>query len=127
MSFDRRLIHRVAILRMVTADDGSGGPQFDDLNQPVRSEAVLATVSALAQPRSVREIAQLSQAGITVGDHVVFMRPTDITASDVLRFDPDDGRRLQVMGVRDAAGLGHHYEVDAQLVQAPLGATGTGS
>jgi hypothetical protein len=44
------------------------------------------------------------------------MLPTDVRAADLITFDPDDGRAYEIKGVRDAAGIGHHLEIDARMV-----------
>ncbi len=109
-----RLIHSLAILRGTVTDDPLTN---DENNQPTRSpDAVLDTVRGLVQPKSVREVAQLNQAGAVVSDHTIYLYPTDLREADRIRFDPDDGRRYEVRGVRDAAGIGHHLEVDAEMV-----------
>jgi head-tail adaptor len=110
MSLTARLRHRLVILRAVPgAEDAHGAPQL--------TWTAVATTRGWVQPRRARELAQLSQGGPVTSDHVVFLLPTDVRAADVLRFDPDDGRRLAIRAVRDAAGRGHHLELDAQLVQ----------
>ncbi len=107
------LRHSLAILRSTVTDDPLTN---DENNQPTRVEALLATVRGLVQPKSVREVAQLNQAGAVVSDHTIYLYPTDLREADRIRFDPDDGRRYEVRGVRDAAGIGHHLEVDAEMV-----------
>jgi len=111
MSFGNMLIHRLAIERSTTG-------AVDDYNQPGQTWAAIATVRGLMQPKSVREVAQLNEAGAVVTDHTAFLLPTDLREADRIRFDPDDGRRYQITGVRNAAGIGHHLEVDCRLVVA---------
>jgi SPP1 family predicted phage head-tail adaptor len=90
----------------------------DERGMPAQTWATLATVRGLVQPRNAQELAQLSQAGPVVSDHVIYLLPTDLREADRIRFDPDDGRRYQVDGVRDAAGMGRHLEADAHMVEA---------
>ena len=111
MSFDDRLVHALVIER---ATEGA----VDDYNQPARTWAPLATIRGLVTPKSALEVAQFNQAGATVSTYTIYLRPTDLKASDWIRFEPDDGRRFEIDGVRDAAGLGHHFECDAHLVVA---------
>jgi hypothetical protein len=73
-------------------------------------------VRGSVQPKSARELAQLSQGGPIASDHTIYVLPTDVQEADRIRFDPDDGRLYQVDGVRDAAGVGHHLEIDAHMV-----------
>lgn len=108
----RMLIHSLVIERVTNGT-------ADDYNMPAQTWAALGEpVRGLVQPRNARELAQLSQGGPVASDHVIYLLPTDVREADRVRFDPDDGRRYQIMGVRDAAGIGHHLEVDATMVAA---------
>jgi head-tail adaptor len=109
MSFDSRLVHRLIIER-------STAGAVDDYNQPTQAWATMATVPGLVQPKTAQEVPQLDQAGAVVSTHTIFVRPTDVLASDRIRFEIDDGRRFEIDGIRDAAGLGHHLEIDARVV-----------
>ena len=121
MSFDSLLTHTVTIRRVY--DLGTD----DEYGQPLTTEADLATVKAAVQPRSEREVATVHQAGPAIADHVIFLRPTDVTTADVIVHDPvvcgltNDLPlcRFQLVGTPLAAGLGHHLELDAVLVAAP--------
>lgn len=110
MSFDSRLLHEIVIERPT---DGA----VDEYNQPTTTYATLATVRGLVQPKSVREIAQLNQAGATVSTHTIYLRPTEIQPSDrVMVAAGAMAGTYEIDGVRDAAGLGHHYELDCRMV-----------
>ena len=111
MSFDGLLIHRLAIERAT-----SGAP--DEYGQPSRTYATLATFRGRLEPKSAREVAQLSQAGAVISDHTLFARPRDLREADRIRFDPADGRLFEITGIRDMAGAGHHLTVDLTLVKA---------
>lgn len=127
MSIGSRLTHVVDIVR--PTDTGS----FDDYNQPTVTEAVLASVKASIQPKDAREQQAFSQAGAGISDHTVFLLPTDIKGSDAIEHDPDDCpltrdlpfSRFEIDGIRNAAGIGHHLEVDVHAVNAPADATGS--
>lgn len=108
MSFASRLIHTVAIER---ATDGA----VDDYNNPSRTFAAIATVGALIQPKSGRELAQLNDAGRVRGEYRVFMPITDVTEGDhLVRQTPAEV--YEITFVADAAGVGHHLELDANRV-----------
>jgi head-tail adaptor len=108
MSFDSRLLHELAIER---STDGA----VDDYNNPTQVFATLATVRALVQPKSGRELAQVNETGPVRGEYRVFMRPTDITEGDhLVRQDPDEV--YQILFVADAGGIGHHLELDCTRV-----------
>jgi head-tail adaptor len=111
VSFASRLIHNLVIER------STAGAEDLDTGHPTYSYATLSAVSGLVQPKSVREVAQLHQAGAVVSDHTIYLLPTAVSEGDRIRFDPDDGRRYEIRGVRDAAGIGHHLEIDARMVQ----------
>jgi len=86
----------------------------DDRGVPAQTWATLATVSGWVQPRSVRELAQLSQGGPVVSDMTIYLWPTDIAEADRIVWGT---ATYQVDGVHDEAGIGHHYRVDAHLVE----------
>jgi head-tail adaptor len=111
MSFDSRLVHRLAIER-------STAGAVDDQNMPAQTWSTLAEVAGLIQPKSARETAQLNQAGVVVSTHTIYLRPTDITEADRIRAITGPPGTYQLDGIRDAAGLGHHLEIDAQMVAA---------
>lgn len=126
MSIDRFLTHRVSVLRRSQTTD-EGEPVVDDYNQPVTAETATAGVPASIQPRSAREMAALSQAGVAMSDHRIYLTPRDVRTSDVIVHDPDacpmtvdlPAGRYEIVGVPDAAGAGHHVEIAARLVAAP--------
>jgi head-tail adaptor len=103
----------VNLPHVVTIERATEG-SIDDRGVPAQTWATLATVDAWVQPKSVREVAQLSQAGPVVSTHSVYLWPTDVTESDRLVYG---GATYQVDGIHDEAGIGHHYRVDAHLVE----------
>jgi hypothetical protein len=122
MSFGSRLTHTVTIVRA----SSSGDPDDDDeYGQPVETEGTHATVKAAIQPLT-RDTEQplTTQAGAATADHRIYLFPMDITTADAIvheaqacpmRPDLPDGR-YEVTAVPDAAGLGHHLEVEARLI-----------
>lgn len=123
MSIGSRLTHTVTIERF----SSSGDPDDDtEYGQPVRTPSTLATIKAAIQPKSDREIALTTQAGAALADYRIYVLPTDLTTADAIVHDAQDcpmrpdlpDGRFQIVGVPDAAGLGHHLEVDAKLVQS---------
>jgi hypothetical protein len=118
------LIHRLVAVR-TTRDDDVG--DRDEYGQPVDVSTDTTAFRGLVQPKEAREQALLSQAGAIASDHTIFAWPVDIIGADYIAFadpddetaeDPNDDRRYQVTGIRDAAGIGHHLEIDAVLVTA---------
>jgi hypothetical protein len=138
MSFDGLLTHTVRIMRTYATGTGpfdsafapafdGQEPDIDEYGQPITEEALLATVRAAIQPKATDEATLTTQAGPALGDHMIFLRPTDLTTADAIVHDPavcgltndlPDGR-YEVIGVPFAAGLGHHLEVEAKRVDAP--------
>lgn len=91
----------------------------DDYNQPTRTYATLATVPGLIQPKTAREVAQGNEAGAVVSTHTAYLRPTDVQPSDRLRIAAGGmAGTYQIDGVRNAAGLGHHLEIDCRQVMS---------
>lgn len=128
MSFAGRLIHRLA---MVTP--GSGDPELAaDLGAHGHAEAepdVIALVWGLVQPRTTDEVAAISQAGLELGDHVIFLEPIDVPQGSYFLDAPGDapdtdGRRFDVIGVRSFEfGRSPHLEVDVRLLGRSEGPT----
>lgn len=125
--FGSRLTHQVSIVRK--NDSGN----LDGYGQPITSDEVIETVFAAIQPRSAREQPAVGQGGPAVSDHVVYLFPTDLTTADSILHDeatcpmPRDlpTSRFEIVGVPNAAGLGHHLEVDCRLVESALEAEGS--
>lgn len=112
MPIESRYRHTFTVKRLAA----TGGKDAD--GHAITAETTVASdVPGLVQPRTARELAQMSQAGVVVGQHVGFMDPLDGLDTDcwiVL-----DGERYDVVWIPDAAGLGHHLEVGLQKVAAP--------
>lgn len=127
MPIGTRLTHTVAIVRATATG------AYDDYNQPTETEAELATVKAAIQPRTEQEMALVSQAGAGVGDHVIFMLPIDVAGADAIVHDQGDcpmtddlpSMRFEITGIANAAGLGHHLEIEARAVQSEQDVTGS--
>ena len=89
----------------------------NDYGESSQTWATLATVRGLIQPRKATEVALLNQGGATMTDTVIFLEPTDILAADRIRLaSATTGPYYEITGVRDAAGHGHHLELDANVV-----------
>lgn len=127
MSFAAKLLHTLTIERPAEGADDAYG-------QPVPTFGTYATVKGLPQPKTIREMALVSQGGAVVGDWTVFLEMIAMRESDRIVHDPITcpmpGVRdlpygtFQPTGVRIAAGVGHHLEVDATLT-APIPAEGS--
>lgn len=119
MSFARRLIHRVTIIR-VPLDDAV--ESRDEIGQPAEGEPVrIEHVPALVQPKTARELADYRSAGAEVGAWTIFMLPQELYASDAL--EREDGATaglpFEITGIRRYEfGRSPHLEVDADLVTA---------
>ena len=87
---------------------------IDDRGVAAQTWADLAEVRGWVQPKSARELAQLSQAGPVTSTHSVYLWLTDVTAADRLVYDGDT---YQVTGIIDEAGVGHHLKLDCRLVE----------
>jgi len=118
MPFADRLIHDLAI---VTPTENVMG-DVDDYGQPIVGEPDVVLVSGLIQPRSgrnAREVPLVSQAGAELSDHVVFLERRDLTTASYIRFEPNDGDRYEIVGIRDYNfGRSAHLEVDCKRVRS---------
>lgn len=129
MSFDSLLTHTVHIERDVTL-----GTE-DDYGQPETTTEIGEPFKASIQPRSAREMALTTQAGAPVSDHTIFMRTRLLDTADKIVHDSSDCSVaetgdfadvvFEITGIRNAAGLGHHLEVDANLIGASAGVAGS--
>lgn len=129
MPIGDRLTHIVHLVRDV--DAGSD----DEYGQPVTVEEVGEDFRAAIQPKTAREIALISQAGAAIGDWTIFLLPRVVTPADKVIHESSacpvrEGADLpdatfELTGVRNAAGLGHHLELDARLVGSPVGVAGS--
>jgi len=115
-----RLIHTL-VIRRPTFDESA----LDEYGQPTASETPLETVRGLVQPKKVRELALISDAGAAIGEYTIFMEETDINEADRIYHD---GSIYQITGVRQFAfGSLRHLEVDARLVTSEANVTAGGS
>jgi len=111
MPIGDRLVHSLAIVTPST--DGT----LDEYGQPVAGVPVTVTVSGLIQPKRASEVAQTNQAGAIVADHVVFLEPRTLAGAAYIRFEPTDGDRYEIVGVRGFDfGRDPHLEVDCKRI-----------
>lgn len=97
----------------VTIERASAGA-LDDRGVAAQTWATLATARAFVQPKSAREMEQLSQGGPVLSTHNVYLAAgTTVLASDRVSFL---GLTYQLDGIVDPAGLGHHLKADAHVV-----------
>lgn len=108
MAIQSRYLHSLVVKRMVPT--GS----LDGYGQPVSTEATVATVPGLVQPRSARELALASQAGVVVGEHAGYLDPLAALGTDC--WIEVAGVRYDVVAIYDAGGVGHHLELGLQRV-----------
>jgi len=115
MSLVSHLIHTPDIARP-TFDESD----LDDRGQPAVDYALVATVRGLVLPKTVREIAILSQAGPVLGDHTIHLQPTDLAESDRIDHVIGAGRQsYELTGIRRFDfGSFPHFEVDARRMSA---------
>jgi head-tail adaptor len=114
MLTDSLVIERSAVLMLAGTPPV---PLLDDYGQPVSAWSTLASVAGLIQPRTATEVALQSQGGATLTDTVIYLLPRDVLAADrIRRASEATGPYYEISGVRDAAGHGHHLELDARRV-----------
>lgn len=101
-------------------EEGTLDPEGEDLGHALSTETVAATVRGLVQPRSSRERASASGRDVNIGTHRIYLEPSAldvVTADAVIRKagapDADLDGDYRILFVGNAAGQGHHIEVDA--------------
>lgn len=110
-----RLIHSLAIVTPTHEVSGS----LDEYGHPVAGEPDVDLVAGLVQPKSAREVALTSQAGAEIADYTIFLARRDLAGAAFIRFEPDDGDRYEITGIRDFNfGRLAHLEVDARRIRS---------
>lgn len=111
-SIKRLLKHRVTVQRPSV---GPGDPG-DWNTPPVTYQDIATEVPALVQERTGQEVPLTHQQGtVVVMAEVYFDGDVDVTEHDRI-VHPARARTYEVLYVKDAAGWGHHQEVDCELV-----------
>jgi hypothetical protein len=124
VSFAARLIHRLALVSPAGAGDAEDAGDLDDYGHAIPGTPVVELLRGLVQPRRSEEVASFSQAGVEIGDHIVYLLPRRIPGGAYLTDADEDGvvpggRRWDVIGVRSFEfGRSPHLEVDCRLVGA---------
>lgn len=134
------LTHRVTLVRRAAVLEG-GRPVLDEDGHVQHAEQRTSGIAAAIQPLTSRERASQHQAGLTVSTHRIYAVGLRVTTADAIDHDPDacpqepdlPAVRYELNGVADAAGIGHHLEIDATEIgptikaAAPGGPAGSGS
>lgn len=114
--------HTLAVVRSIPGAtlDSEGA----DLGMGTPTESVSGSFSGLIQPRSARERADPLGTGPNVGNFRIYCPVRDLGPDDVIRKsgspDADLNGDYRVLFVGNAAGQGHHLEIDAdRLVPTP--------
>lgn len=127
----RFLPHRVSVLRQVPRLNELDEQLLDDYGQPLSdTDTIAESVPAGIQPKSAQEVAAQHQAGAVKSDTTIYLLPRDITTADAIHHDPTScpmavdlpEATYNLVAVPDAAGAGHHLEIDAKLVANPAAA-----
>jgi hypothetical protein len=128
VSFASLLDHQVHLVRRRETSE-------DDYNQAEVVDEIGEDFAAAIQPKSVRDVALISQAGAAIGLYTIYCQPRIVRTQDALVHDtarcskPDERdfptQRFEVTGVRQQTGRGHHLAIDARLVNAGAGVEGS--
>lgn len=103
MSLEHYFTTPFTVLR-VTPADGSWGSQAQ------RSE--VCSSKGWIQPGSGRPVLQDGKEGAVTTHHLLCPVSVEVQALDVIEAE---GQRYKVLSAFDAAGMGHHLEVDLEL------------
>ncbi len=116
MTFDNLLNRECAIERPYAVLGLDLAPTFDEYNQPIRAYAsVTEEVRCAIQPLGGREVPLVTDGGAVIYDHIIFMRPTDLTEADRIH-RTDTGEVFEIVTQGDGGGRGQHIEIKARLV-----------
>lgn len=108
MSYTSLLVHDVTIVRPAFTDTE------DEYGQPVPGAPVSSTARAMVQPKGAREADDSRDAGVPIGDHVIFLPLMALDPQSAIIYD---GSRYEIVAVRRIAfGSAPHLEVDARRI-----------
>lgn len=118
------LRHSIVLVR-----DGSPAAldaEGDDRGHPGTTPSDVATYAGLIQPKTARERLSVAGSDVNVGSHRIYLEAAAIGSVDVddrLRKDAtapdaDLAGEYRIVAIANAAGMGHHLEVDADLIRA---------
>jgi hypothetical protein len=129
MPIESMLTHRVSLVRKVAVLDDEGDPATDEFGQAIVVEDAEPGIAVAIQPKTAREVAAFHGAGAAISTHTIFAVHRGITTADAIAHEPDacpmpaaqdlPRGRYELVGIPDAAGVGHHMELDAVLVASP--------
>jgi SPP1 family predicted phage head-tail adaptor len=109
MTISARFMNHAIVIERAT-----GGTR-DERGAPTQTWATSSTVAASVQPLSDRDLVQLGQGGPVASTYKVYVPSgTDVTQADRLK---EGSRLLQIDGIRDQAGAGHHLRLDVHEVE----------
>lgn len=118
-AFDRLLNTTVTIWR--TSDAEQPDSEGDDYGHPDQDRTPIATVAARIEPKAqpMGRIGSPQEPtstweGTIINDFYVYCRPTDVAATDSLT--DAAGNEYKIIQVRNAAGHGHHLEIDCRRI-----------
>jgi hypothetical protein len=103
-------------------------PEGGDRGHPSTVEAVVDVIPGWIQPKGSRERASVRSDDVNVGSHRIYLDAVAIPIVDEdmrLRHDSvanGDGHAnldgtYRIVGLQDAAGVGHHLAVDADRIR----------
>lgn len=133
MSFDSLMIHPLVAVRRVLSDDEA---DLDESGHAIVTDETTTAFYGRVYSKSAREIAQSTQDGAGISDHIIRLRPIDLLGVDYIvpadpaninHVHPTDLRRYEVRAihVRNDRHGPHHLSVEAQLVVGTPGGTVT--
>lgn len=117
------LRHR--LVRVVDVTTAPLDPDGEDRGHPATTATDSATYWGQIQPRDARERASVASDDVNIGTHVIYLEAAAIGVVDVddrLRKDavdpdPDLAGTYRITAIGNAAGMGHHLKVSAELVR----------
>ena len=115
------LRHELEVVWLVAG--GALDPEGADYGGPAATATVVGTYRGLIQPKSARERASVLGNDVAIGDFRIYleMPAIDVVTQDALIRktgdpDPDLDGDYRILFVGNAAGWGHHIELDAQRI-----------
>ena len=120
MSLANRLVHSLAIVTPTVVDPDDPA-ELDEYGHANPGEPIVDYVAGMIQPKSQRELALANQGGAVISTHTVFLMRRTVSTAAFIRYEPDNGDRYEVTGVRDYNfGASPHLELDVLRISSPV-------
>lgn len=116
---------RHSLVRVSDVPSAVLDPDGEDRGHRATTATDGATYRGLIQPRSARERASVASSDVNIGTHRIYLEASalgvvdvdDRLRKDAVAPDADLAGTYRIVAIANAAGQGHHLEIDAELIR----------